>query len=197
MKNTGAVVLAAGSSTRLGRLKQLLTFHGQTLVRRAVESAQQAGCSPVVVVLGANASEIGFELSKFSVALVENPRWRDGLGTSVRLGVAAARQHDQALAAVVVLTCDQPFLNAGVICSLLELRARENKPMAACAYDETIGVPAVFDREHFEALLHLKDEDGAKSVLLSALQDVSQLPWPEGAIDIDTPDDYAALLSRS
>ncbi len=195
MKNTGAIILAAGPSKRLGRLKQLLPFRGQTLVRRAVASAHEAGCAPIIVVIGAEAEQLRRELADWSRSLVHNPRWSDGMGSSIRMGVAAAQQHNHLLALLVILTCDQPFLNAGVIRALLELRAWENKAMAACAYADTVGIPAVFDRAHFAALLHLHDEDGARSVLFSASEAVAQFPWPEGAIDIDTPEDYEKLIA--
>jgi molybdenum cofactor cytidylyltransferase len=196
MKNTGAIILAAGPSKRLGRLKQLLSFRGQTLVRRAVASAYEAGCAPIIIVIGAEAEQLRRELADWSRSLVHNPRWSDGMGSSIRMGVAAAQQHNHLLALLVILTCDQPFLNADVIRALLELRARENKAMAACAYADTVGIPAVFDRAHFAALLHLRDEDGARSVLFSASEAVAQFPWPEGAIDIDTPEDYEKLIAR-
>src|SRR6187402_3881873 len=86
MEKTGAVILAAGGSTRLGRPKQLLIFQGKTLVERAVEAA--AGCSPAVVVAGSQSAEIAERLRGQNVEVIHHAEWARGIGSSIRLGVA-------------------------------------------------------------------------------------------------------------
>src|SRR5437588_9502955 len=118
MRNVGAVVLAAGGSSRLGQPKQLLMFRGETLVRRAVRAAAEAGCDPVIVVVrGQNdaiQSEVDIRDSRISpssssekttrVMVVENAEWRNGVGTSIRRGM----EHLPGFVdAAVLLTCDQ------------------------------------------------------------------------------------------
>src|SRR3954465_405412 len=87
MRNVGAVILAAGGSSRLGQPKQLLTFRGETLIRRVVRAATEAGCNPVVVVVGENSEPIRAELQSTSAMVVENLQCQCGPGTSVRRGV--------------------------------------------------------------------------------------------------------------
>src|ERR1700736_3539504 len=87
MPNIGAVILAAGESSRLGQPKQLLQFRGQTLVRRIVDAAREGGCSPIVVVIGSDKDKVAGELERTDAVIVENENWNDGMGTSIRSGV--------------------------------------------------------------------------------------------------------------
>ena len=94
------------------------------------------------------------------------------------------------LEAIVVLVCDQPFVDARAIEGLIELREKTNKPIVASAYSGTLGVPALFDRSCFGELLALSDESGAKSIIMRDREHVAEFPFPQGEIDIDTVADY-------
>ena len=188
MRNLGAVILAAGGSSRLGRPKQLLTFRGETLVRGAVRAAVEAGCDRIVVVVGENGEAIRNELQSTPAAVVENPDWQKGLGTSIRRGV---QEIAGSMNAVVLLTCDQPFVDANVITALSSAHERTGKAIVASRYADTLGVPALFDRSCFEALRALAASAGAKSLIES--HDAATIAFEEGAIDIDTPEDFERL----
>jgi molybdenum cofactor cytidylyltransferase len=190
MRDVGAVILAAGGSSRFGQPKQLVTFRGETLVRRAVRAATEAQCTPVVVVAGENGEEIERELRGTCALLVPNSEWRRGLGTSIRCGL---RQLDDSTDSVVLLTCDQPLVDAAVIAELIRAQAKTGKPIVASSYANTLGVPALFDRSCFPALLSLPDESGAKLLLVDRPDDVASVPFEDGAIDIDTPEDFERL----
>ena len=84
-----AVVLAAGASTRLGEPKQLIAIGGETLLERAVRTAREAGCAPVVVVLGADAERIRERCDLGDALAVVNEEWQEGMASSIRIGVAA------------------------------------------------------------------------------------------------------------
>ncbi len=192
MSNIGAVILAAGGSSRLGHPKQLLKFRGDTLVRRAVRAATEAQCTPVVVVAGENGEEIERELHGTCAVLVPNSEWRHGLGTSIRCGL---RQLDDSTESVVLLTCDQPLVDAAVIAELTRAQEKTGKPIVASSYANTLGVPALFDRSCFSALLSLLDESGAKSLIAARPNDVASVPFEDGAVDIDTPEDFERLTA--
>ena len=185
----GAVVLAAGRSSRLGQPKQLLIFRGQSLVRRAAEAAINAGCSPIAVVVGEKRKEIAAAVGTLPIVIVPNENWQRGIGSSIRAGVEALKSCD----ALVILACDQPHVEQHVIRSLIRAQAETQKPIAACAYSATLGIPALFVHEHFNRLLSLADEEGAKSIIKAQLNDVASVDFPGGAIDIDTSADYAQL----
>ena len=192
MRGIGAVILAAGASARLGQPKQLLTFRGETFVQRAVRAAAEGGCEPVIVVAGqlGQAIRLGIERSDSAVTVVENPEWQKGIGTSIRRGV---EQLGQSVEAVVLLTCDQPFVDASIIVRLIAEREKTGKPIAACRYADTIGVPALFDRSLFDALRSLLDGSGAKSLIETDPANTVSIEFAQAAIDIDTPQDLERL----
>jgi molybdenum cofactor cytidylyltransferase len=204
MRKLGAVILAAGGSSRLGRPKQLLALNGETLVRRAVRAASEAGCHPVIVVVGEIGDTIRSELdirdSRISSGLalenltramiVENAEWRNGIGTSIRRGL---QQLPRSVDAVVLLACDQPFVDASIVGKLIAAWEETGRPITASYYANTLGVPALFDRSCFEALLNLPDDSGAKSLIAARPDDVASIAFEDGAIDIDTPADFERL----
>ena len=194
---TGAVILAAGGSSRFGQSKQLLPFRGKTLLRTIINAACEAGCSPVVVVIGSNDEKIHPELAHAKVIEVRNANWQRGIGSSIRSGVQALIDYAPDVAAILLLVCDQPAVNARVIENLIATRETTKKEIVASSYADTVGVPALFDRSLFERLLSLGDEAGAKSIILQNLDRVAQFAFPEGAIDIDTWEDWGKLDSES
>jgi molybdenum cofactor cytidylyltransferase len=186
-------VLAAGGSARLGRPKQLLQFHGQSLVRRAVAAALGADCAPVAVVLGAEAERIKRELVDLEIVFVPNDDWCRGIGSSIRRGVAALRDCN----AIAILACDQPHVDQNVLKNLIRTQPETQKPIVACAYSATLGIPALFVRDYFDRLLSLADKEGAKALIKAQPHDVASVDFPRGAIDIDTPADYRNLADES
>lgn len=189
MSRVAAVVLAAGGSTRMGRPKQLLPWRGRSLLRHAVEVAREAGCDPVVVVLGAASDQLRPELDGVPVTVAENPEWERGPGTSVRAGLDAVGPADT----VVFLVCDQPLVDAAHVRRLIEARQATGRPMAASEYGGTVGVPALFTRECFSALTAMDPAAGAKQVLTRQPDAVAAVPFPAGECDVDTPADYERL----
>jgi molybdenum cofactor cytidylyltransferase len=192
-----AVILAAGGSSRFGRPKQLLPFHGKTLVRAVIDAAREAGCSPVVVVVGNSCEKLHRELAHSNVIKVRNANWQRGIGSSIRSGVQALRDHAPDVEATFLLVCDQPAVNARLLERLIATHVATKKDIVAASYADTVGVPAFFDRSLFEDLLSLGDEAGAKSIILQNPERVAQLAFPEGAIDIDTREDWETLDERS
>lgn len=191
----GAVLLAAGESARMGRPKQLLAYQGKTLLRHAVETALSLPNAAVVVVLGAHAEQIRPELDGLPVRIAENPDWRGGMGFSLRTGLSALLAAYPDASAALFLLCDQPHITPELL-RLLEAEWRRGANLAACQYETRRGVPAIFDAALFPELLALQGAEGARQVLAQHASEVSAIPFPEGAIDVDRPEDYTALLNR-
>jgi molybdenum cofactor cytidylyltransferase len=196
MGKIGAVILAAGESSRLGQPKQLIRFRGKSLVRRMVYAARKARCSPTVVVIGDHHEEVERELKAQGAIIVENENWRLGIGTSIRAGMRRLIDKAPTLEAVILLVCDQPFVATRTIAQLITLREKTKRAIVASRYANTLGVPALFDRSCFQELLALDNAIGAKTVILSNRERVAEFPFPEGKIDIDTASDYKKLRSR-
>jgi len=193
----GAVILAAGGSTRIGIPKQLLQLRGQTFLRRAASVALEAGCRPVVVVTGANAGAVRESLRGLGVREAENQQWESGISSSVRVGVEALVTANPRIAAVVLMLCDQPFVTRDVIVRLVRAHYETGCSIVASQYGGSYGVPALFGKAHFAELATLKGAAGAKQTIQKHLRKAHLLPFPEGEIDVDTPGDFARLQSTN
>ncbi|HVU23962.1 MAG TPA: nucleotidyltransferase family protein [Opitutus sp.] len=193
----GAIILAAGGSTRMGEPKQLLPLGGRPLLVRAVEAALASPAWPVVVVLGAHAEKMRPLLARFPVLVADNPAWSEGMASSLRAGIATLREFSRSLDAALLALCDQPAFSAGVIAGLAEALHATGRSVAAARYAGHLGSPAIFRREHFTALAALTGEEGART-LLSAMPDrVAAVDLPALAQDIDTPGDFAAAQENA
>jgi molybdenum cofactor cytidylyltransferase len=193
---TGLIILAAGSSSRLGKPKQNLVFQGSTLLQRSLKAAIAADCQKVLVVLGANVSEIEPTIKNEPIQIIYNPDWEAGMSSSISCGLAALLKTNPEMKAVILMLCDQPFADTAIINQLIQASAN-NKHLVACNYNGTIGVPALFDKSHFEELLVLQGNEGAKKLLLKYTDEVYTVPFPLGMIDIDTIGDYERLEIRN
>lgn len=189
------IILAAGGSQRLGRPKQLLPFHGGSLLRRAAEAAVGSHADHCTVVLGNEADRCGAEISNLPVRLEINPAWREGLASSIRVGVDAVRRHHPNLDAVVLTPCDQPFLTSAVLNSLMQIHLSTDSGIVASSYADTVGIPALFTAGWFQRLTELQGDRGAKALFETAGADLITVPFPQGATDVDTAEDYANALA--
>jgi molybdenum cofactor cytidylyltransferase len=194
MTKTGIIILAAGSSSRLGRPKQLLLYHDKPLIQYIVAEAIKAKLYPVIVVTGANTEQISAVLDKEAIELVYNEHWQEGMGSGIVVGISKLLSLNREMEAVIISVCDQPFLSAALFQELVEKKSNTGKGIIACNYADTTGTPVLFERPYFETLLRLKGEEGAKRILKLYEHDVATVPFPQGNIDIDTEEDYKNLL---
>lgn len=195
-KSTIAImILAAGASTRMGTPKQLLLYQGRSFLKCITEIAIASVCQPVVVVLGANAEQIHPQIKQLPVRVVKNSDWACGMSTSIKSGIELLNNLPQKIEAVVITLCDQPFVSPQIINQLVDTYYSTKKPIIACEYGDTLGVPALFSQTFFSELAALKETSGAKKVINNNLNEVFSIPFPLGDIDIDTPKDYEQLLS--
>jgi molybdenum cofactor cytidylyltransferase len=194
MMSCAAIVLAAGASRRLGQPKQLIEYHGETLLGRAIRLAEVAGAEPVVVVLGAHHEAIRASAELHSAVIIVNEDWEQGIAGSIRAGVDALAGLAPRIAGVLLLTCDQPRLTAPHLRALMEVFAAQSVPViVASKYAEAIGGPAVFPRPMFGELCKLRGDQGARALIASAPCAVIAIDLPGGEVDIDSPDDLARL----
>ena len=189
--STGIVILAAGSSSRLGQPKQNLVYQGQTLLQRIVETSLASVCHPVIVVLGANADVISATIADKPVNIIVNQNWHEGMASTIRTGIVELQQIKPGVEAAILLLCDQPFVTVQLINELV--LAGSEAEMVACGYKDTIGVPALFGSKHLDELCLLTGQDGAKKILLKYPDKVITIPFPLGSVDIDTIEDFEKL----
>lgn len=190
---TGLIILAAGESARLGQPKQNLLFKDKTLLQRAVETALASVCERVLVVLGAHGEVIKPTIRQYPVKIIHNTDWPEGMASSIRLGVTEL-QKDLKITSVILMLCDQPFVDI-VLLNEIAAAGAEND-MVACAYNNTVGVPVLFNWKYFKELQLLKGDEGAKKLLVKYADEVPSIPFAMGSVDIDTIEDYEKLRKR-
>ena len=195
--NVGAVILAAGSSSRMGTPKQILQFEGSSLLKRAMLAALGAKCRPVVVVTGAEAELCRRELDQLDVLEAFNPNWETGMASSVRTGIECLVNIEANIAGTVLLLCDQPHVTSDTISNLVATHHATGRLIIASSYAGSFGVPALFSRTLFKELTQLEGASGAKEIIKRHASDALFLPFPEGGVDVDTPDDFACLIASN
>jgi len=186
----GAIVLAAGGSSRLGVPKQLLEFHGESLVRRAAKAALESVCDRVVIVIGNHAQLMRQEIGDLPVSVVENKIWQIGISSSIRAGLEKLSSQG----GIVITLCDQPFVTAALLTELISTHCKTRRPIVASTYGTTRGVPAFFAPELFSELASLTKDEGARRIIALHPEKVATVEFPRGAIDIDTTEDLARLI---
>jgi molybdenum cofactor cytidylyltransferase len=194
VSDIGIVLLAAGASSRLGQPKQLLTVDNTTLIRKSVEVVLGTGLVPRVVVLGAHKDKVLPHVNGLPIEVVENELWQEGMGSSVKAGLQRLLTLSPQTKAVVLMLCDQPFVDVSLIRSLIHVYQTSGKPIVASQYGEVLGVPALFDQQFFTHLTSLQGDQGARKIIRQHADLVEAVSFEKGKYDIDTMDDYRRML---
>jgi molybdenum cofactor cytidylyltransferase len=188
------VVLAAGSSTRMGRNKLLLDLDGEPLVRRAVRAALEAGLGHVLAVLGHEAERVGEALAGLSCHTVVNPEHAGGVRLSLQAGI---REVPPVAAAAVVILADMPFVTADMIRAVADRYREGGAPLVVSEYGEVNAPPTLYDRALFPELLTMTGEGCGKQVVRHHKHEAAVVRWPEVALsDVDVPEDYERVRAQ-
>ncbi len=177
-----AVVLAAGASARLGEPKQLTILGSETLLERTIRTVREAGCVPIVVLVGAAHEEILAHSRLGDAVPVINNEWMEGMASSIRLGIRTLGMIGKDAEGALLMTCDQPAVTAEHLRRLMM-----GQEVKASRYAGRNGVPAYFPKKYFGSLMALTGDVGARTLLAEA----SYEEMVNGELDVDTPDDLA------
>jgi molybdenum cofactor cytidylyltransferase len=187
---TGAVILAAGASRRMGRNKMLLPLEGESLVRRTAGRALRAGLAPVVVVLGHEAERAQTELDGLNIEIALNPGYTGPTSESLHRGLERLGPE---VAAVVVLLGDMVLVTEEMIRALLNEAVRSGAPLVVSRYGDVMAPPLLFRRALFPELLGWTGEGCGKVVVQRHQAEAVFVDWPAAALtDVDTPEDFEA-----
>lgn len=188
------IVLAAGSSTRMGRDKLLLPVGGEPLLRRAVRGAVEAGLDPVIAVLSPGAAAAREALAGLACGTVENPDPSRGQGSSLAEGIGALPAD---VAAAVVLLPDMPRVTSAMIAALVARWRETGAPLALSDYGGTQAPPALYARPLLAELAARGGDQPGKAVVAAHRAEAVVLRWPaEVLLDLDTRDDLRQLGSE-
>lgn len=173
----------------------MLPYRGTSLIAHAVDTANDSDAGPVIVVLGAFADEVEKEIDQKKVHIAFNEEWEEGIGSSIRTGMLTLKRVALLSEAVILMVCDQPFIEASLLNRLIETQKNTGRPIVACRYENAIGTPALFHQQLFAELLELKGDKGARSIIEKYRSDTALVDFEKGIIDIDTEKDYEDLRS--
>lgn len=187
-----AVVLAAGSSARMGRPKPLVRLAGTPLLAHALQSLRGSTVRDIVVVLGSSAEEVRRDVPLEGTRVIVNERYSDGMSSSIRAGLEAAP--DRAEAFLIVLG-DQPLVSSATIDALVRRRRVEHARIVVPSFRGTRGNPVLFDRSLAPEIEDVRGDVGCRSVVADHASEVVEVPVEDPGIllDVDTPGDLEAL----
>ncbi|MDC6364672.1 MULTISPECIES: nucleotidyltransferase family protein [Flavobacteriaceae] len=194
MSNPFAIlILAAGSSSRMkGEIKQVLPWKKTTLIGHAIKQATKI-TSHVFVVLGSNANVIQQEIPS-EVQTVFNPNWKNGMGSSIAIGVEHILTSKQSIRGLLIMLSDQPLLDAAYLNEMVDFFKTEKYTIVATSYGEKLGVPAIFQNSVLNELTELRKDFGAKQIIKKYSAAVKSVDPKGREIDIDTLDTYHKMV---
>lgn len=191
---TAVLILAGGAASRMQRPKMLLPLGNSTVLQKILTETEAILPSKLFVITGCYHDEIvaaGIDPS----LILYNEAWTEGMASSIRKGLTALQQEEDGFDAVLIIVSDQPFLHSGLLNQMLQLKKQTGKGIVTATYQGIKGTPVLFDRKYVDALLQLHGDAGAKLILKLHPDDLIAINFPEGAMDIDTPEDYKKVLS--
>ncbi|MCB0490311.1 MAG: nucleotidyltransferase family protein, partial [Cyclobacteriaceae bacterium] len=183
-RNIPLLLLAAGSSSRMGQSKQLLNVNGELLIQKTVKTLLRSEMGPVIVVLGSEEQKHEAAIQILPIEIVSNPSWQRGMGTSIKKGIQYIDKHYPEAEGVLISVCDQPHLTSEHLVKLASA-LRGEFSISASLYGGNTGVPSIFLKNVFAELLKIEDADGARKVISRTPERVAQVAFPGGDIDLD------------
>ena len=181
------VVLAAGTSSRMGKNKLFLPLGGKSVLRRAVGTAAGAGLDPVLVVLGHESDRAAAELADLSFTKVFNAEYARGMNTSVRAGISAVPAD---ASGAVLMLADMPFVTARMLRELIDRYRAADAPLVVSTYGDVLAPPILYGRALFGELRALDGDGCGKRVVKAHRAEAIEVEWPPAALtDLDLPED--------
>ena len=192
--NIAFLILAAGESSRMGAIKQLLPLNNTTLLENSLKVAKSSKAVQVCCVLGANLEMIKNQLTIENIEFIINSNYENGLGSSIACGVKFIEKEIQNIDKILIMLGDQPEVDSKILNSIIDLSLKNPHKIVATSYQENLGVPAIFPKTYFLELKKLNKDFGAKKIIRKFSSDVISFNTSKSLVDIDTPEDYQNYL---
>jgi molybdenum cofactor cytidylyltransferase len=194
MTKIPVLLLAAGSSSRMGQPKQLLPWGNSTLIEYQILKLLKTG-NPVSVVLGCNAEMIIPVIEKYSITIITNDHWKAGMGSSISCGINQIIKSFPHADGVLIALSDQPLVTSLYFGKLISAyHPGEKQIIVSQSESGWTGVPALFDKCYYNELSKLSGEEGAKIIINRYRENLIFIDGGEMLQDIDTPESYQVLL---
>ncbi|MFF2587650.1 NTP transferase domain-containing protein [Peribacillus butanolivorans] len=196
MLKVGAVILAAGMSTRMGKPKLLLPLNGQPLFKHALKATVDVSLQPIVLIAGHYIEEIRHYTHDFEdIEIIYNQNYANGMASSLKLGIQAVKKD---VDAVMVFLADQPLVSKSIVQLLIDhykAHKHEGIRIVRSKYKEDLGHPILFDAELFNEFDSIEGDQGGKEIIkkytqLTKIISFDNQMW---GMDVDTPEDYLKM----
>ena len=191
-----AIVLAAGESTRMGALKQVLPFGKSTVIETIIASLLKSSVDVVMVIVGHRASDVREALKGIGVEIFVNENYKKGMLSSIKCGVSALPKDAEAF---MISLCDQPGIRPENIDVLIDSYRKSGKGIIIPVYKGKRGHPVIFDKRYIDEILCLKEEDGRlREVVWKNSEDILEVEVENIAVieDMDYMGEYRKLVKK-
>ncbi len=190
------VILAAGTSSRMNAIKQLLPWKDTTLLGNIIEQCLSTDVDTVFVVLGANKEKIVSTIKDYNITIIENEDWQLGLGKSIACAVKFLDNSPTQFDGILIALADQPLLISSHYDQLIAKFLESDFGIVVTQQNKTVSVPAVFSQKYIEQLVALNEDRGAKVVIKENMDDVCFVDADGKAVDVDTMESYRELYEK-
>ena len=196
MDNVPIILLAAGGSSRMGQPKQLLRWGNQTLIEHQIHTVTKTG-SPVNVVLGSNANLVIPVIEKYGINIFNNENWKNGMGSSIALGVQQITTKFPEADGILIALLDQPLISVSHFKKMTDIFLPGKRQIVISQSSSGWrGVPVLFDSFYFEELKQLKGDEGARQLTVKYKNEITTVECGDQTDDMDTPEKYQDLVKR-
>jgi molybdenum cofactor cytidylyltransferase len=186
----GAVILAAGAASRIGKAKMLLPYKDKTILEHIVLEVQALNPTCICLVTGKYSNQIKSTIDLPGVAVLDFPDWELGMAASIKFGLQWVLTKIPDVDAILFVVSDQPFIEKQVLFKMINAFQESGKGIVAAKYQAQNGTPVIFHRQYFEKILELQGDKGAKKIVDQHLDDLVTIDFPLGVLDVDTEEDY-------
>ena len=192
------IILAAGNSNRMGKIKQLLEWEDKTIIEKIIKLSLSLKTKDVFVVLGSNYKKIYDVINKYNITIIKNNSWENGIGSSISTGIKKVMGYYNSLDGVLIILGDQPLISKKYLEKMIHVFFKKNPDIISSKYKKSFGVPAIFGNSIFQSLTNLNKDFGAKKLMEIHLKSMIILkPDQEILYDIDTEKDYRDIKKLS
>ena len=190
-----AIVLAAGQSVRFGQCKQLMQVGDKALIEHVLDTVNASAVDDIILVLGAHADEIQRRVKFRRERVVINPRYGEGMSTSIQAGL---RELQRSTDAAIIVLADQPFVSPQTLNRLADEYRKRKAAAVVPTYRGARGNPVLVGRSLFPEMLALRGDVGFREILKRDPASIVTVPVDDVGIvtDIDTPEDFDDLARR-